>query len=274
VTPTSCAPMAITGTVGSWEGATSQVASRFQVGDCARLAFQPKLALTLTGPKQVTTSKHPGIRARVDQKGLGAAAIKKAAVTLPKALALDPDNAQALCEYTEGIKPDIENHCPKGSIVGTASARTPLLNKPLSGNVYFVKNVRIDKRTGNQIRTLPMIIVALRGDIAVNLRGEASTTRDGKLVSTFATVPDAPVSRFSLNIQGGSHGILTVTRTAKSRINLCSGRQTAKANLDGHNGKQRDFTVNVKTPCTKKQTKAAKRKAAAAKRKATRSKRH
>ncbi len=30
-----------------------------------------------------------------------------------------------------------------------------------------------------------MIIVALRGEIAINLKGESDTTKDGKLVNTF-----------------------------------------------------------------------------------------
>jgi hypothetical protein len=39
-------------------------------------------------------------------------------VTLPKSLALDPDNAQALCEYAEAIK--VDPNCPRASIVGVA----------------------------------------------------------------------------------------------------------------------------------------------------------
>jgi hypothetical protein len=143
-----------------------------------------------------------------------------------------------------------------------------LLNDPLVGNVYFVKNVRTDPKTGNQIRTLPMLIVALRGEIAVNLEGESSTTKSGKLVNTFASVPDAPISRFNLNIRGGRNGILAVTRTRQAQINLCAGRHVAEADMDGQNGRRHDFDVRIKTPCSKRQTRRAKRAArkAAAKR--------
>ncbi len=204
-------------------------------------------------------------------------------VRLPRSLALDPDNAQALCEYDVGIKPDLENHCPKGSIIGRARAISPLLNKPLAGNVYFVKNVRIDKQTGNRIRTLPMIIVALRGEVAINLRGVSSTTKNGRLVNTFANVPDAPISQFNLNIRGGRNGILAVTRTRRARINICAaGKQVAEADMDGHNGKRFDRDIAFKKPCAKRKPKKAVcktraqkrskacRKAAADKRRATR----
>jgi hypothetical protein len=255
--PSSCKAQQIQGTISSTQGASSALAERFQASGCARLPFRPSLKLRLTGRKQTTTGKHPGIRAQVTQRP-GEAAIKRAEVRLPKTLALDPDNAQALCEFVDGTKPDLENHCPKGSIVGRARATTPLLDKPLAGNVYFVKNVRTDARTGNQIRTLPMIIVALRGQIAINLKGESSV-KGPKLVSTFPTVPDAPVSKFNLNINGGRNGILTVTRTARRRLSIC-GRQTAESDMDAHNGRTHDRNIRIATPCRKGKGKAGKAK--------------
>jgi hypothetical protein len=268
INPTSCEAKAVSGTLNAASGQTAAVSTRFRVGECAKLRFKPRLSLRLVGRKQVTTGKHPRVRALVRQTGLGEAGIERAKVTLPKSLALDPDNAQALCEFEAGTKPDLENHCPKGSIVGRARAKTPLLERDLVGNVYFVKNVRRDAKTGNEIRTLPMLIVALRGEIAINLKGESSTTRGGRLINTFANVPDAPITQFNMNIKGGKNGILAVTRTRKSKINVCATRQIAAADMDGQNGRVRDFNVRLKTPCTKKQTKRAKR---AAKRAAARS---
>jgi hypothetical protein len=269
--PSDCTSKQVGATLLSDRGASSDATSPFQAAGCASLAFKPTLKLALTGKKQTTTGKHPGIKAIVTQQGVPEAGIKRAEVRLPKSLALDVNNAQALCEFVDGTKPGLENHCPKGSIVGRARAVSPLLNDPLIGNVYFVKNIRVDPKTGNQIRTLPMIVVALRGEIAVNLKGESDTTKAGKLVNTFNEVPDAPVSRFNLNINGGKTGILAVTRTRRSLINICnSGRQTAEADMDGHNGRHHDFDITMRKPCTKAQTKAAKRNAKRAAAKAKR----
>jgi len=268
--PSDCAQKQVGASFDSNRGATAGATTPFSASGCSALPFKPNLKLALTGRKQVTTGKHPGVKATVTQQGVGEAGIEQAVVRLPKSLALDPQNAQALCEFADGTKPDLENHCPKGSIVGRARAKTPLLRNDLTGNVYFVKNVRIDPKTGNEIRTLPMIVVALRGEIAINLKGESSTTKAGKLVNTFANVPDAPISQFNLNIQGGSNGILAVTRTRKAKINLCAGRHTAETEMDGHNGRRHDTDIRMKTPCTRKQTKAAK---ARAKRAAAKAKR-
>jgi hypothetical protein len=273
--PSSCSGKGITATMVSTEGASAASTRYFQASDCGRLSFKPRLKLRLTGKRQRSTGRHPGVRARVNQAGIGEAGIRRAVVRLPRSLALDPDNAQALCEFEAGTKPDLENHCPKGSIVGRARAKTPLLERDLVGNVYFVKNVRKDAKTGNEIRTLPMIIVALRGEIAVNLRGVSSTTKNGRLVNTFAKVPDAPISRFNLNIAGGRNGILAVTRTRAKRINLCNGRHVAEADFDGQNGKRFDRDIRVRTPCKgfKKKRAAAKRKAAAKRRAAAKKRR-
>ena len=250
--PTDCSPKRIQVAVTSTTGTQANVAAPFQARACRNLRFGPRLAMRLTGKRQTRTGRHPGVNALVTQKGLAEAGIERAQVRLPKSLALDPDNAQALCEFADGTKPDLESHCPKGSIVGRARAVSPLLNRPLTGNVYFVKNVR-RSASGNLIRTLPMIVVALRGEIAVNLRGESSTTKGGKLVNTFASVPDAPISRFNLNIKGGSNGILTVTRRQNGAgINLCKSKHVTEADFDGHNGKRFDRDIRVKTACKKK----------------------
>ena len=101
-------------------------------------------------------------------------------------------------------------------------------------------------------------MIALRGEVAINIR-QRSDVKGGRLVSTTATIPDAPVSRFDLALKGGDGGILTVTRTANRRFDICKGRHTALVESDGQNGRRADFPVRVKSPCGKaaksKQTK-------------------
>jgi hypothetical protein len=247
VNPTSCDPKTVVTSLESYGGASATRSSALRMDDCAALGFKPRLALRLTGAKQRRTGGHPGVRASVRQGG-GQAGIERVQVTLPKALALDPDNAGALCEFADGTSANPEQRCPAGSKVGRAKAVSPLLNRPLVGDVFFVKNVRTNKRTGAQIRTLPMLVVALRGEIAINLRGTASVKR-GRLVSTFAQVPDAPIRAFNLNLKGGNNGILAVTGSARGPLNLCAAKQTAEVDIDAHNGRSADRDITVRTPC-------------------------
>jgi hypothetical protein len=216
------------------------VASAFQVGGCASLDLKPKLAITLTGKGQTTDDKHPGVHATVSQTA-GQANLKKVVVSLPLSLALDPDNANGLCEFTDGSK--IDPTCPKASIVGKATAHTPILDQALTGPVYFVKNIRKDPKSGREIRTLPKLVIPLTGEngLRLNLVGTSNVVKN-RLVTTFDNIPDAPVSDFTLDISGGKGGILVVSGT-----DICKASQIAEQQIDGQNGKQLDSNVYLQT---------------------------
>lgn len=249
VNPTSCAQKQIDATVTSTQGATAERTAKFRVRDCAGLAFTPKLGLRLTGKKQMKSGGHPALRARLTQKA-GQANIAKAKVTLPKNVVLDSKNAydpKLVCDYDKAKAAD----CPASSKIGKASLNTPILAKPLTGAVHLVQGIRFGP-TGNRIRTLPTLLVKLRGEVAINLRSTTSVDRKSRLISTFPKVPDAPATRFTLQINGGHKGILTVTENRQGRINLCNQKQTALIETNGQNGKNADYPTHVKTPCAKK----------------------
>ncbi|MES1193027.1 MAG: hypothetical protein ABUM26_01795, partial [Solirubrobacterales bacterium] len=241
VNPTSCRAQTIAATLGAADGQTAPVTNRFQVGDCASLGLNPSLALTLSGKGQTTDGKHPAVTAELTQQP-GQSNLKKVRVALPLALALDPDNANGLCEFADGSK--VTPTCPAASIVGSATAVTPILDEPLSGPVYFVKNVRKDPKSGREIRTLPKLVIPLTGQNGVKLTlTGTSDVEDDQLVTTFDNIPDAPVSSFKLNIIGGKGGILTV-----SDADICKATQVADQQVDGQNGKQADADVFIQTP--------------------------
>ena len=162
-------------------------------------------------------------------------------MALPLSLALDPDNANGLCEFVDGSK--VEPTCPKASIVGTATAVTPILDEPLSGPVYFVKNIRKDAKSGRDIKTLPKLVIPLVGQngVKLTLTGTSAVERN-QLVTTFDNIPDASVSSFKLNINGGKGGILVV-----SSADICKSTQIADQQIDGQNGKAADADVVIQT---------------------------
>jgi hypothetical protein len=205
--PTSCGAKTIGATVTSQGGQSINLSQNLQMTGCDKLSFTPKLLLRLTNSTQTKVGGHPGLEALVTQKP-GEGALKSATVTLPLALALDPDNAvsDSLCEFADGLK----DQCPEKSVIGSVTAVSPLLKAPLTGKVYFVKNLRVSP-TGRLIRTLPTLLVALRGEINVDLRAETSVPDNKHLVTTFPLIPDAPISSFNLKLNGGKKGILVVT---------------------------------------------------------------
>lgn len=223
--PTSCGPIYLGATVTSPAGATANPSGKLDLQGCERQAFAPKIKLELKNKTQMGKFKHPRLTATVTQKN-GEAGFGMARVALPKSLALAADNARGLCETADALK----GSCPKESIVGSASAETPVLDKALKGSVYFVKGERTDPKTGRIIKTLPTLYVALRGETAINLRAETAVSKDGRLVTTFPNVPDQPITKFTLNIDGGQHGIIAATRS------LCEGKLAGTARFVGQNG--------------------------------------
>jgi hypothetical protein len=239
--PTSCAPMSIVATIFSVDGVASDVGSPFKVGGCTDLALTPRLSIGVAGKGQTKDGSHPSLKATLTQPA-GQTNLKRVVVTMPLSIALDPDNAQSnnLCEFDEGQKEDPV--CPASSIVGTARAVTPVLDQPLIGPIYFVKNIRIDQKSGRRIRTLPQLIIPLKGEgVSLVLRATTNVVGD-KLVTTFASVPDAPVTSFTIALNGGKKGILVV-----SDADICKSTQTADQVIYGQNNKLLQSTLPVTT---------------------------
>ena len=223
--PTACGASVIGATLGSLEGAARQIAVPFRVGGCAGLSVDQKLALRFTGRRQTTDGKHPGVSATVTSKG-GGANLGKAVVKLPLSVALDPDNARALCKPQERAA----LACPAASIVGRATAQS-ILPHPLEGPVYFVEGTRVSS-TGRIIRTLPKLWIPLSADgVVVDLNASSDVDSRQRLVTTFDNLPDAPFSSFRLDIEGGDHGILVVS----GRPGTCARSKTIDAQFTGHN---------------------------------------
>jgi hypothetical protein len=174
---------------------------------------------------------------------LGEANIRSTQVALPLSLALDPKNASHVCSVAASQR----DACPTRTIVGSATVDTPVLSKPLAGKVYLVQGIRIGPQ-GQTIRTLPALLITLRGEVAIDLRAQTTVDSHNRLVTTFASVPDAPITRFTLNITGGRHGILVVTGQA----DLCRRAQVASAIVGSQSGVTHGLTVAVGTPCVQR----------------------
>jgi hypothetical protein len=234
--PTNCSPFAITGVATALTGQSAPLNSRFQVGDCRKLGFAPKLKLNLKGGTK--RSKHPALKAVLTYPKGAYANIARVSVALPHSEFLAQNHIRTICtrvQFAAGAGNGAE--CPKGSVYGKASATTPLLDQPLSGPVYL--------RSSNN--PLPDLVVALHGQIEVALVGRIDSVKGG-IRTTFAAVPDAPVSRFMLQMQGGRKGLL------ENSTNLCKSTNRATALFDAQNGKSTESTPVLSNSCKQKRS--------------------
>jgi hypothetical protein len=234
--PTSCRAMAVLGSAISTVGQTASLSNRFQVGACGALGFKPSLALSLKGGTRRT--QHPKLKAVVTYPKGSYANVSRASVTLPRSEFIDPERVANPCTRPQFA----EGRCPKDSILGTATAYTPLLDKPLTGKVYF--------RANGGERELPDMVADLNGQVHLVLVGTVDAvvkkgTDISRIRNTFATVPDAPVSKFVLELKGGKEGLLVNSE------NLCAKTRRAAVKLTAQNGRTHNTAPVIATSCPK-----------------------
>ena len=238
--PTSCERFRIVGSATSSLGLLSALANPFQVGGCSGLDFEPLLKLAFKGGTGRT--KHPALRSVLTYPKAGSFAnVARAAVVLPESEFIDQAHIGSPCTRPQFAA----QTCPKISILGTAKAWTPLLDSPLEGNVYF--------RSNGGVRELPDIVVDLRGKIHVELIGAVDSVRSrggARLRTTFFQVPDAPVSRFQLQLKGGKEGALVNSES------LCDSPQRAGVTLTGQNGDVYQTRPKITNQCSEKKRNA------------------
>ncbi len=111
---------------------------------------------------------------------------------------------------------------------------------------------------GLQVKTLPTLLIALRGPdrIAIDVRAQTAANGAGQLVADFPSLPDAFLQTFTLQISGGPGGILVITGRGTT---ICAKPQIAAANLDAQSGKTETLNPTISTPACQAARKKTKR---------------
>jgi hypothetical protein len=107
----------------------------------------------------------------------------------------------------------------------------------------------------NPERQLPDVVAALHNQqVDFHLVGNVDSVK-GQLRTTFATAPDAPVSSFDLELEGGKKGLFV------NSTNLCLKKYRAFVAFAGQNGKQFTSKPLMQAKCKGKKAKKARRQA-------------
>jgi hypothetical protein len=226
--PTNCSPLQIGGSLTSDQGAVKDLAVPFQITNCAVLAFKPKLTAKTNGK----TSRINGASLSVKltyPAGPFDANISKVKVALPRQLPSRLETLKKACPAkTFEANPAA---CPTASIVGHATATTPVLPQPLTGPAYFVSH-------GGE--AFPDLIIVLQGyGATVHLIGNTSISKTGITSSTFKQIPDVPVGTFELTLPQGKFSALAANK------NLCTAKKLAMpTSFVAQNG----IVINTTTP--------------------------
>lgn len=141
--------------------------------------------------------------------------LKNATVTLPAGMTVDPsaaDGLQACSNAQFGLgsttEPAEPAACPPASQIGTVKVTTPLLEKPLEGEVFLGEPEcspcgNTDAEDGHIFRLFLQIYSPERG-VIFKLAGHVSANpTTGQLTAEFAAIPQLPYSDVELKFEGG-----------------------------------------------------------------------
>jgi hypothetical protein len=216
VNPTNCRSTALSAALTSAEGAVHGVSDTLPLSGCTGLQFTPGIGAVLGGGKgpaegaslQVTLSPRAG-----------QANLQSATVVLPDSLPVRLTTLNQAC--TAATYAADPHACPAASAIGTATAISPVLAGQLSGTVYLV---------GHGASSSPTLEVALEGDgVTLDLSG---TTKIGtSITTTFSSLPDVPLSSFTLALHAGADSVLTA-----SEAPTCASAPSMTTTLIAQNG--------------------------------------
>jgi hypothetical protein len=261
--PTSCpGPHTTHFEAVPYTGSTATGSANFATSGCDNLDFSPSFTAAVGGPGQTTngvpTTASTAILQDTDEAGLLRAVVKVPNDLNPNgALFFGPPCEQA--NFMAGT-------CPGNTVVGLATAASPLLSQPLVGNVSLVRNPS---------GTFPRLGLDLKGQLHLLLQGTTDISAGNTV--TFGDVPpglpDIPISRFQLTFTP-SPGLLGTSR------DICvPPAPLFHADFTGYNGKSTSVdapaTVDgcgptsptTKAKCKKAKKKKGKKRAAEAKKK-------
>jgi hypothetical protein len=230
--PTSCAEKSFAGQLFSALGAPAPLAERFQVGGCSSLPYKPSLTAHLFGPTH--RGGHPRLRTVFTARP-GDANTARISFALPHSEFIDQAHFRTICTRVQFAA----ERCPAGSVYGHISATSPLIDYAVQGPIYLRSSTH----------KLPDVVAVLRGPpaqpIEVDLDGRVDSVNGG-IRTTFETVPDLPVSRAVVSLQGGRKGLF------QNSTDICKGTHRTTLKLDAQNGAVADSRPKLVAQCKHK----------------------
>jgi hypothetical protein len=191
---------------------------------CSALGFAPRIASQPTTDRAESPS---GLDFNLDindegltnPEGIAQSDIKKAVVTLPEGVTINPSIAEGLATCSEAdlareaIDSEPGEGCPQASKVGTVEVETPLLEGELLKGQLFVATQ--DANPFHSMIALYMVIKDPKLGIMVKLPGKVEPDpKTGQLITTFGEpgheVPQFPFSHFRFHFrEGGRSPLIT-----------------------------------------------------------------
>ncbi len=229
VNPTSCQAQTLSGSIvaapsvaGGTSGTSASAQAGFTPTGCAGLAFSPAIVATLGGATSTATGASLSVAVDAEDRpgqpavGGGHAALDDRPTPSTSIRPASPRRTTAN-----------PANCPAASDVGTATAVTPVLTDALTGPVYLVA----------QPGAMPALDLTLSADgVSIDLSGAIAIGSAG-LTTTFSSIPDVPMTNFTLTLPAGPNSALTTTDAL-----TCSSAPSVSTTATSHSGQTASVT--------------------------------
>jgi hypothetical protein len=239
--PTSCEPASVaarifgggTNAFSSLDDSPLSREARFQAAECASLGFKPRLDLKLKGGTK--RGDHPALKGTFRPRA-GDANLESLVLRFPRSAFLDQGHIRTICTRVQFAAGGGNGAgCPPGAAYGWAKAFTPILDQPLEGPVFL-------RSSDNN---LPDFVAALSGLVDVEAVARIDSVKGG-IRATFEDVPDAPLTKVEVSMQGGRKGLIV------NSTDLCGKRRhRANAQMVGHSGRRSSIRPAMGSRCSK-----------------------
>ncbi len=204
---------------------------------CDQVPFGPSVAIKPTSgeadsPTGLDVDLAMPVDGLVNPDALSQSPLKRAVVTLPEGMSVNPASADGLggCSAAQiglsqaGSHPQFTSaadNCPGSSKIGTVALRTPLLDDSLFGSIYLAtQDNPAAAGDENPFGTLLGLYLAVDDEATgtvLKLPGRVDLDPDtGQLVATFDNNPQVPFSSLELHFKTGARAPLVTPPTCGS----------------------------------------------------------
>jgi hypothetical protein len=184
---------------------------------CGAVEFNPTASLKPTTTQGTTGSgldynlKFP--TAGIESANLnGPSELKRAEVTLPQGMSVNPSEAEGLgvCSEADLSKETYDSPpdqgCPETSKIGSVEAITPVIDRNGVGSLYLAKPYA---NPFHSLIALYMVVKIPDRGVLVKVAGKVTTDpQTGQLTTVFDDIPQLPVSEFKLHFREGARAPL------------------------------------------------------------------
>lgn len=231
--PTSCGMQSVDGQAVSGAGAVASLATPFFLRDCRQLRFAPRVKATTD--RRVSRGAGASLRLEIRNR-LGAQAnLRSVTLGFPRQLSPRLSAIQGACPAaTFAAGPD---GCPASATIGTARVQSPISAAALSGSAYLVSR---------GAEALPRIVLVLGAQgIRLELFGSLHVSKQGGSSVTFGGLPDAPISKFVIDLPRGPSSALGANFLRGVAGTLCGRRLTMPMKLIAYNSRRVEDTARL-----------------------------